>query len=110
MNDNMLRAQATAVFSAKLASTIDALNADILTIKQSYNGRGLPHSSMTVHDIYRRIDDSIYQLGAVAQESVIQAYEAGAHKVSRKLEAQLLDAFESCFAKGFANERSSRRN
>lgn len=100
MSYNQLTPQATVVFDARLDEIVGRLTKAALEIKQSFNARGMPHSSQAVLEIYQRIDAAIIEMGKAASEAARLSYEAGRHSFSEGLEPELLNVFELNFSTG----------
>jgi hypothetical protein len=105
-----LRPQAEAIFNARLNKLIEGVEKDITAAKQRRNANGVLISSMTVMDIYERVNTGIAEMAQIAADSAKAAYEAGPAKFSKVLESDLLNAFEENFARGYPRMRGLREH
>jgi len=101
MSHNQLTPQATVAFAARLDEIAGRVTKDAFATKQSFNARGMLHSSGAVCEIYKCVETAIVEMGKAASETARLAYEAGHHSFSDSLEPDLLDAFEHNFSAGF---------
>lgn len=101
MENNPLIPQASAIFQARLDELTDRLGLEITGIKQQFNSRSPLPSTGTLMAIYKHVDAAVLYMGKTATESAILAHKAGNHRFTKKLESDLLDAFESNFSLGY---------
>lgn len=108
MKANPLAPQARAIFQARFDRLMEALEQEVLAVKQDFNSRNLPYSTGALTAIRSRTAAMVGRMGSVAVDSVISAHKAGEIRFSECLESQLLDAFEDCFSVGYTKVLAAR--